>query len=51
MVDILDIDNGHKLNEQTGTPRFCHAIKYDEKFKKYFEKVFENNTFYLYKLL
>lgn len=60
LVDILDLDNGHvidggKLEEGlrvTNVPRFCKAIKTDHKsFSPYFKKVFENRTFYLYKLL
>lgn len=52
LTDILDVDNGHRLNERGGTPRFCDAIKLNgENFRKYFYKVFENRTFYLYKLL
>jgi len=58
LPDVLDIDNGHELeNDHRGpgdgrVPRFCHAIKsMDRNFAKYFKKVFENHTFYLYKLL
>lgn len=57
LVDILDIDNGNQVMpnpSHTGPghmPRFCHAIKYDATFLKYFKKMFENRTFYLYKLL
>ncbi|XP_065057638.1 protein C-mannosyl-transferase DPY19L3-like [Rhopilema esculentum] len=56
LTDILDIDNGDKVLENPADtepgqrPRFCHAIKYDKSFSKYFTKVFENPTFYLYKL-
>jgi len=56
LVDILDIDNGEAVLDNPGdtkpgqTPRFCHAIKYDKSFTNYFTKVFENPTFYLYKL-
>ena len=57
LVDVLDIDNGHEIeNEARGpdaydpVPRFCHAIKYDPRYQKLFRKVFENRTFYLYKL-
>lgn len=53
LKDILDIDNGHELNGKgRGPPRFCERIKHAEKkFTKYFKKVFENRTFYLYKLI
>ena len=55
LTDILDIDNGHPhgntKSEHQYPPRFCEAIKHDRKFSKYFKKVFENRTFYLYKLL
>lgn len=52
LIDVLDIDNGHKLNDDSILPRFCSAIKYDDvRFGKYFKKVFENRTFYIYQLL
>lgn len=60
LKDILDIDNGHVIEGGqpepgltfTNVPRFCEAIKYDHKnFGRYFKKVFENRTFYLYKVL
>ena len=60
LIDLLDLDNGHVIDggqlEQglqfTNIPRFCKAIKMDSKsFSPYFKKVFENRTFYLYKLL
>jgi hypothetical protein len=60
LKDILDMDNGHVIEggqpepglKFTDIPRFCAAIKYDYKhFAKYFKKVFENRTFYLYKVL
>ena len=60
LVDLLDLDNGHMIEggqseeglHLTNVPRFCKAIKTDVKnFSPYFKKVFENRTFYLYKLL
>lgn len=60
LIDILDLDNGHVIDggqleeglQHTRVPRFCKAIKRDVKsFSPYFKKVFENRTFYLYKLL
>lgn len=50
LIDILDLDNGHNSDNHS-PPRFCDAIKHNSMFKKYFKKVFENRTFYLYKLL
>ena len=52
LTDILDIDNGHEIDAPTQEPpRFCDAIKHDGKFKKFFKKVFENRTFYIYQLI
>ncbi|XP_078373794.1 protein C-mannosyl-transferase DPY19L3-like isoform X1 [Oculina patagonica] len=60
LKDLLDLDNGHVIEggqmeeglQLTSVPRFCKAIKTDVKsFSPYFKKVFENRTFYLYKLL
>ncbi|XP_068755171.1 protein C-mannosyl-transferase DPY19L3-like isoform X2 [Montipora capricornis] len=60
LVDLLDLDNGHVIDDGqweeglkfTDVPRFCKAIKRELKtFRQYFKKVFENRTFYLYKLL
>ena len=60
MPDVIDLDNGHVIEggqsdpdlKYTSVPRFCNAIKYDQKnFQSYFKKVFENRTFYIYKVL
>lgn len=52
LKDVLDIDNGMEIDGISGPPRFCEAIRYDKmRFKKYFELVFENKTFYLYRVL
>jgi len=55
LIDIVDNDNGHHQGNNKSKlqqpPRFCEAIKYDRTFTKYFKKVFENRTFYLYQLL
>lgn len=54
LKDILDIDNGHELDGKgNAPPRFCEAIKndHDTKYAKFFKKVFENRTFYLYQLI
>jgi len=52
LTDILDIDNGHPVRTNEPVVRFCHAIKTGGRsFTKYFKKVFENKTFYLYELL
>ena len=58
--DILDYNNGHVIEGgvadmglvHSDVSRFCHAIKSGgEEFSLYFKKVFENRTFYMYKLL
>jgi len=56
LFDILDLDNGLEIDsdplEDGIAPRFCRAIKTDvQSFSRYFKKVFENRTFYMYKLL
>ena len=59
LTDILDVDNGHVIEggqseglTQSDVPRFCHAIKQNhESFARYFQKVFENKTFYIYQVL
>lgn len=58
LPDIIDLDNGHVLEDgqsehglkPTNVPRFCDAIKYQKVFRPYFKKVFENRTFYIYKV-
>ncbi|XP_046847947.1 probable C-mannosyltransferase DPY19L3 isoform X1 [Xenia sp. Carnegie-2017] len=58
--DILDYNNGHVIEGgvadrglvNSDVSRFCHAIKSGgEEFSLYFKKMFENRTFYMYKLL
>ena len=59
LKDILDYDNGHVIEHgelesglvHSHVPRFCDAIKRnDGAFSPYFRKVFENRTFYVYRL-
>ena len=59
LKDVLDYDNGHVIEDgeverglvRSPVPRFCDAIKWDDDgFSSYFTKVFENKTFYVYKL-
>ncbi|XP_028411451.1 probable C-mannosyltransferase DPY19L3 [Dendronephthya gigantea] len=60
LKDILDYDNGHVIEDgeqerglvRSHVPRFCDAIKRDDaRFSRYFKKVFENRTFYVYRLV
>ncbi|EDO42027.1 predicted protein [Nematostella vectensis] len=60
LSDILDMDNGHVIeggqpregSRDPSVPRFCDAIKRDDSaFRRYFRLVFENRTFYMYKVL
>ena len=60
LKDILDYDNGHIIEDgelekglvHSQVPRFCDAIKRDHAgFSPYFKKVFENRTFYVYRLV
>ena len=49
MIEDGQLEEGLQF---TNVPRFCKAIKKDiQNFSPYFKKVFENRTFYLYKLL
>ena len=59
LVDIMDIINGHTLdhdgNGSEGPqpwPRFCNAVRFERtEYAKYFSRVFQNNTFRVYRLV
>merc|ERR1711874_336530 len=61
LPDIMDLSNGHIPDDGVKNPitlveskfrRFCEEVRYDTaEYRRWFQKVFENKTFRIYKIL